>query len=337
MKAGIVGAGPMGKVHLRVYQGIKNVTRISMCDIDQGVLDKINEEFPTVILYNDFQEMLDKEDLDIVNIVTTGPSHAKLVIQAAENGVKRIFCEKPISTSVASARGMIKAAAENNSILAINHSRRWYEPYNQLRKTISLGKIGEIKTIHMVLGGGRLGSMGTHLFDLMRMISSKNATGVIGFVDKRYEGDHKGRNIYDPGGHALIFLQDDIKAFIDISEDLGLPLQTMITGSMGYITINEKKQICEIFARSDEDKLKRLGQYGLPLYKSEFPFPELVDLPTLAKKAIIELLEDKQPSCTGEDGLAALEITLAIHLSDKNNNTKIQLPLQDTEFDIKIT
>lgn len=336
MRAAVIGAGSMGKVHLRAYLSIPQVTELFLCDVNTLALEKVREEFPTVKAYADAKKLFEKEKLDIVSIVTTGPSHAFLTTLAAQHKIPRILCEKPISTSAKAAEEMMRVCTENGSNLTINHSRRWFEPYKELAALLKNGIIGDVKTIHMVLGGGRLGCMGTHLFDLMHMLSSKKSLSVFGKIDERYAGDHKGRAVFDPGGYVLVELEDNAKAFIDISEDLGLPLQIKITGSMGYIDIDEKRKYCAIFARSDEDKEKRLGQYSLPLESKKAPkFIEL-SLLDLTRKALYDFIEDKGSVCGGEDGLHALEITLAAHLSSKQGR-KVTLPLSDTEFSVNIT
>jgi predicted dehydrogenase len=69
--------------------------------------------------------MLEKENLDIVTVATSDHARAALVVDAAEAGVKRIFCEKPLARTVEDADPIVSACERHNVILSIDHTRRW--------------------------------------------------------------------------------------------------------------------------------------------------------------------------------------------------------------------
>jgi predicted dehydrogenase len=337
VKAAVVGMGSMGKIHAYSYAYmIKNTMLTAICDLDKSTFEeykcnKCNK-------YTDYKELINKEKIDILSVVTTADSHAEVVIYAAENGIKKIFCEKPIATSLNDAKKMIDTCRNNNVVLQINHSRRWHYGFSIIKALLKENKIGNVVHIHSTLGGGRFGCMGTHIFDVWRLLLDSDCAQLIGVIDKRYTGDHKGRkNINDPGGYALIKFQNNVRATIDISEDLGTPVHHVITGNYGRIIFDEGRNTISIYARSDEDKNKRLGCYDLPLLSEEIELtPNLSDTTALLCAAIIELLHKDNVSCTGLDGYKSLEMCIAIHLSDAQGNKQILFPYEKWFGDYRI-
>jgi len=334
LRAGIVGMGPMGFRHLEAYGKLDHVHVVAVCDLRPEIKGKLDAGTSFYIDYND---MFEKEDLDVINVVTTGPYHAQIVIAAAKAGVPRILCEKPMATNVADAQEMVNVCKENNVRLAINHLTREFGPMKKFKQLLAQGVIGELRHLHFVMGGGRIGSIGTHFFDLMRFLTDSDADWVIGSIDESYQGDHKGRKIYDPGGYGIIHFSNGARATLDLGEDIGTPEQLLLSGSVGRALINYNDGTWKILARSQEDKEKRLGQYDLPLYEVPFTVEEEMDMVALTSRMISNLCSEEQLICSGEDGLAAIEIALAFHLSHQMGNGKVLIPYNNKEFTVDIT
>ena len=76
-----------------------------------------------------------------------------------------------------------------------------------------------------------------------------------------------------------------------------------------------------------------MTRYVLPLGEIPFETKDHFEIVELTKRALTELLGDGPISCTGEDGMKALEVTLAFHVSHDEGNRKIALPLDDKYAD----
>ena len=98
------------------------------CDLDPARVERFREnwgnKWPDARLYGDYREMLESEDLDIVTVATPEHLHAEPTVAAAESGVRAIFCEKPLATSVEDADRMIAACEANGVILSVDYTRR---------------------------------------------------------------------------------------------------------------------------------------------------------------------------------------------------------------------
>ena len=112
----VIGVGGMGRGHLN-YPG--SVLR-AVCDVDRAHLDSALEVAgPGVTGYSDFREVLERPDIDIVHIATPPHWHALVSVAAAEAG-KDIWCEKPMTRTIAEGRSVVRAVERNGRVFRIN-------------------------------------------------------------------------------------------------------------------------------------------------------------------------------------------------------------------------
>jgi hypothetical protein len=138
----------------------------------------------------------------------------------AEAGVPRIFCEKPMATSLTDCGTMINVCERHGVRLALNHARRWSPRWRAVRDLLASGRVGPLRSIHVSLGGGRLGCNASHLFDLIRMITGQEFVDATGWLDTAGTPDPRGAEFRDPGGHAVLHLADGTRVFLEQMEDL---------------------------------------------------------------------------------------------------------------------
>ncbi len=323
---GLVGLGPMGKRHCEAIKMIPNATLFSVCDLSKKNIDFVMDEYDVANGYDSFTQMLDSK-LDLIIVATNGPTHSRFVIEAADKGIKKILCEKPMATSINEARSMIKICEKNNVRLTINHSRRWMSPYMKLKKLLDSDIIGEIKHITFEMAGGQMGSNGGHFWDLVRFLTNDEADNVMGILDKTGTPNPRGGDYSDPGAFGLINMKKGARIFYDMSEDYGVPFFVEIMGTVGRVLIDEKASKWEVSARRLEDRDQPFTRRP---DLEKIPFEgEKIDIITSCKEALIELLDsNKQISCTGYDGLKSLEMTVAVYNSDEKNNQFINMPIK---------
>ena len=97
-RVGVIGCRGIGDRHASGLVGLPNAELVAGCDILETTLADFKEQWKDhwsdIALYTDHQEMLAKENLDIVTVATSDHRHADLVVNAANAGAKGIFCEK---------------------------------------------------------------------------------------------------------------------------------------------------------------------------------------------------------------------------------------------------
>jgi predicted dehydrogenase len=165
--------------------------------------------------------MIEKENLDLISVVTPDHLHAQIVVDAANAGVKGIFCEKPIATTLADADRMIEAVERTGAKMIVNHSRRWFAEYLQAKRLIQTGKLGKVARINAVMGGPRamLFRNGTHLIDLITFFADSDPVWVVSHLDPGHENygpvyaGRGGRDpAFDPGATALVKYANGVMA-----------------------------------------------------------------------------------------------------------------------------
>lgn len=325
-KAGIIGLGGMGRRHCEALKILKNVELTAVCDLRPEVIDQVAQQYAPRRSYVQWKDLLQREKLDLLIIASNGPSHAMITMAAAECGVPRILCEKPMATSLLDAQRMIEICREKEVRLAINHLRRWVSAYARLKAQLENGVIGEVRHITFEMAGGQLASNGGHLWDLIRFLTGKEPIKVQGFLDKTGAVNPRGAQYNDPGAYGLLWLEGGIRVFFDMSEDYGVPFFMEIMGSVGRVLIDEKANRWEIWARRPQDRnqpmTKRPALFSVPFQSEE------IDMVDGCRRIVEELLDDGPISCSGEDGLKSLLVTIGVHESEALGNKIIKLPLE---------
>ncbi|WP_414674079.1 Gfo/Idh/MocA family protein, partial [Maribacter sp. UBA6511] len=120
LKVGVLGAGHLGKIHLRLLNDSKKYELIGFYDADSTNGEKVSKEFG----YTYFEKLEDLMNaVDVVDIVTPTLSHYECAKQAIEKG-KHIFIEKPITKTIQQADELIELAKTKNKIIQVGHIER---------------------------------------------------------------------------------------------------------------------------------------------------------------------------------------------------------------------
>ena len=194
-RVGIVGLGTFGINHLRTFrqlswQGVCEL--VAGCDINEQLLEERLKEFDFKP-YTNHQEMLEKEQLDAITVVTPDPYHRPIVLDAAEAGV-HILCEKPLDVTVEGCEEMIAACDKAGVLLQVDFHKRYDEYHIAMKQKIDAGDVGDIQYgyAHMedrievprdwFPGWAKASSpawfLGIHFYDLARWMLGSNARRV---------------------------------------------------------------------------------------------------------------------------------------------------------------
>jgi predicted dehydrogenase len=141
---GVIGVGGWGSRHIATYQDHPLVDVVALCDLNRKTLDKVGKEFDIPKRYTDHEEMLSKECLDAVSIVTPDFAHADLAVAAIEAGVS-ILIEKPLATTTEDCKKIGKALKKRPVRFMVDFHNRWNPSMVKFHKTISHGEIGDVQ------------------------------------------------------------------------------------------------------------------------------------------------------------------------------------------------
>jgi predicted dehydrogenase len=338
-KAAIIGFGGMGQRHHSAYSSI-GVDVVAISDWEPQKVRTLLPSFDPNHIYTTYQELLEneKDNIDILSVVTNGPTHAEITIYGSEAGIRNILCEKPMATNLSDAQRVIDVCRKNNTRLAVNHIRRWSPDYSKIKAIIKNGVIGDIRHLYFSCGSTGIGNFAIHFFDTARFLTDSEPDWTIGFLDMTGTPNPRGKSFVDPGGYAVIHFKNGVRFFIDTSEDTGVQYSFQIVGTYGRIIIDELNDHWQIRARNADNKKIPLTRYGTDMDPVSFKNEEKLDIVRLTSIAMAELLSGQSISSTGDDGRKSLEMVIGIHLSDDAENAKVPFPVSGNglEKDVKI-
>ena len=202
IRCAIIGYGPRfrwGWMHARWIGGVHELSLAAICDRDPTCAERARSDYPEVDTYTDMREVLNRDDIDMVTVVTPHNTHASIVIECLNAG-KHVIVEKPMCISVAEATGMIEAAKRNERTLAVFHNRRHDGNVRAIKEVIDQGLLGHVFHIELSacgygnpedgwrsrkeVSGGGLYDWGAHAIDWVLHIIPSRMVQVTGFFHK---------------------------------------------------------------------------------------------------------------------------------------------------------
>ena len=220
-----------------------------VCDLVPDLLEQFDRDWgsrwPTAAMYTDYKEMLAKGRLDILTVATSDHLHADIAVDAANAGVKGIFVEKPLATSMEDADRIVKACEENDAALVVDHTWRWDPLYHRVRAAIREGSIGKLSTIVVMHTGARamLFRNGTHKIDGVCFFAESEPDKVFarledGFDDwDRYRGDGGKLPENDPSANGFILFKNGVQAHYCGDKEAFQDSSYLLVGKKGQITV----------------------------------------------------------------------------------------------------
>ena len=206
VRIGIIGCGGIanGK-HLPSLAKLDNVQIVGFCDLIPERAKDAKENYGTedAAVYEDYRELLKRDDIEVVHVLTPNCSHAEISVAALESG-KHVMCEKPMAASFKEAEAMSAAAKKSGKFLTIGYQTRSQTTHQFVRHLIEEGALGEVYYIKAPAirrrgvplwgvfldkekqGGGPMIDIGTHSIDAaLSLINNYDIESVTGSVYRK--------------------------------------------------------------------------------------------------------------------------------------------------------
>src|SRR5680860_269813 len=145
-KIGVVGCGNRSKTIIGALNSVPEIEIAALCDKVEhkmGQRAQLIKGGPKPRFIASYEEMLEQDDLDAIAVITPNYTHKVLVIAALEAG-KNVFCEKPMAITVSDCNEMIGAVERTHKALQIGTQRRHSGVYKNLVETIRTKPVGKI-------------------------------------------------------------------------------------------------------------------------------------------------------------------------------------------------
>jgi predicted dehydrogenase len=141
LQAGIIGFGIMGRAVANTLRRLRTVHLRSIADRGEQALEVARKEFGVERTHNEWADMLEKEQLDVLFIATPDWAHFDPVMAALDKGI-HVYVEKPMTTSEAEARQIVQRIRQTRCKLQVSYNHRWLAPYHATKDKIAAGAIG---------------------------------------------------------------------------------------------------------------------------------------------------------------------------------------------------
>jgi predicted dehydrogenase len=336
----LIGCGRIAHRHADALTKNEKAKLVAVCDLLPERAREFKDKYGARDWCTEYRRVLERPDIDVVNICTPSGLHAQMGIEAAQAG-KQVIIEKPMALSLHDADALIRACEDRGVLLAVCHQNRFNPAVTQLRRALDGGRFGKLTHGAAVvrwsrpqayydqaswrgtwaMDGGCLMNQSIHNIDLLQWMLGP-VSSLFGYTARNL------RNIE--------------------AEDLGEAILRFQSGALGMIEASNT-----IFPENLEETLSIFGEKGTVVLGGvavnkiqEWKFGEVAgeaslkgqqeDVPNVYGFGHGALIEDlicairdcRRPFIDGREGRKALEIILAIYHSVRLKK-EIDLPLKE--------
>jgi predicted dehydrogenase len=167
IRLGFIGVGNRGGQNLGEFLDRSDrADVVALCDVDANylanALEKVKERSKrSCTTYGDYRKLLEDKDVDAVVISTPDHWHALATIDACNAG-KDVYCEKPLTLTIAEGQAMIAAVRDNRRIVQTGSQQRSDKRFRRACELVRSGRIGKVHTVRVGIPGNNYGEKVPH-------------------------------------------------------------------------------------------------------------------------------------------------------------------------------
>lgn len=273
---GLIGCGGITAQHLTAYKAA-GYRVAAFSDVDESrAKEKRSKFYPKADVYSDYQKLLAREDIDVVDIATHPPQRPPIV-EAALNAKKHVLSQKPFVLDLDVGERLAVLADKNGVKLAVNQNGRWAPHFSYIRQAIQNGLIGLVTGAHLAVHWDHNWVAGTpfdnvrhvvlydfaiHWFDIVTCIMGERQAKRV-YASTTHSPAQKAKP--DLLAQAVIEYSDAQASLVfDADTRIGAQDTTFIAGTEGTITSTGRdltKQSVELHNKSGVCRPKLQGSW----------------------------------------------------------------------------
>lgn len=197
VRIGIIGTGFARTTQIPGFRDCMGARIVAIASGNPKRAADVAKEFEIEHVANGWRELVAREDVDLVSVVTPPATHMEMTLAAFDHG-KAVLCEKPMAMNAAEAKRMTDAAQRAGLLALIDHELRFLKSRRVMRSMLTSGTIGTVRHCNYVfrsdyrgvldrpwdwwsdetMGGGTLGAIGSHVIDSFRWMLSTEISAV---------------------------------------------------------------------------------------------------------------------------------------------------------------
>jgi len=145
---GMIACGGIAKHHLQEYSKA-GYSVTALCDVVAGRAKALRKEiFPKAQVYRDYRKVLDRDDIDVVDVAAHPAERAAMIEDAIKAG-KHVLSQKPFVLDLVVGRRLADLAGRHGVRLAVNQNGRWAPHFSYMREAVAAGLISDVSAVHM--------------------------------------------------------------------------------------------------------------------------------------------------------------------------------------------
>lgn len=260
IKIGVIGAGAFAGYHLLGLQQVECADVVAICDKDIERAKARAEMIGIDTVYEDYHELLAREDIDAVTLPLPDQIHRQITVDALKAG-KHVLCEKPMALNLDDCKAMVKAAEESGKQLMVGQIGRYTPSFVKAKEIYESGMLGELFFIESEYahdyskiggaGGWRVTPErepiiggGCHAVDLIRMIAG-NPEEVFAYANNKSLKDWP---IHDCSVAIMKFSNGVIgKVLTSTGCKRNYTMRTVIYGTKGTLIFDNKSSTMKLY------------------------------------------------------------------------------------------
>jgi len=225
---GVVGMGKMGILHTGILSSLDGVEVKAVADKQDLILSFIRGALPSIKTYKDYNEMVRKEDLDLIYIATSTSLHTRMAKDCVDRGMP-FFVEKPLGISVDDCMPLLDAVKQQPVINMVGYCKHFVDTFRKAKEIIDSDALGDLIYFNSSMyvsqlfskgkgwrykkessGGGVLNTLAAHLIDLLLWFFGDVAL-VNGNVKSYYSRD------VEDFVHSYLLFESGLGGYLDTS------------------------------------------------------------------------------------------------------------------------
>ena len=323
IKVAVIGAGMMGKNHLRTYKNLSNFELVGVYDIFPEAAKSAAEAFG-IKAFSSLEEVA--EAVDAVSVVTTSVTHAAVGEFFLNKGIHCLI-EKPLATSQEECMRLINAAKNNNVTLLVGHIEQFNPAVEQMHKILNNSEICSLEARRMSAASGRITDVDVAM-DLMIHDAEVVLSLVKSPVKNVYASSVKNEKF--PSGkdyiNALVEFENGVSASFTASRITQSRVRTLnVTTSNNYYDMDFINQSIAVHSQGrmhgvNQNDLPENMRYGLKGSIENLFIMQAQPLNSELNHFANCILGKETPRITGEQALDALKVIWAVQNCLNFNN-----------------
>ena len=196
---GVIGAGFARTTQIPGFRACAGARVVAIASGHRENAERVAREFDIEHVASDWREVVRRDDVSLISIVTPPATHMEMTLAALDAG-KAVLCEKPMAMSADEADAMRRRASAVGQLALIDHELRFLNGRRKMREMLLRGEIGQVRHAKYIfrsdsradvkrpwnwwsdggMGGGTLGAIGSHAVDSLRWLLGTEASHVFG-------------------------------------------------------------------------------------------------------------------------------------------------------------